>query len=189
MTSTLKTLTLLIGLTLILGFACVQDAYADSIGWDTDYNALGVQGDWTPNSGSVATATVVNITLNQAQVTSATGGFADYFSVGDRISYNDISFENFQPFVLWTGAGFTFTLNSLDIVRHDKNFVTLSGEGTLAGNGIQRSGVEWGFTGKKNGNFENAAGVPEPSTLILLSVGLICLGFARSRISRRQTQS
>ena len=180
---TSKTLAMLCGFSLVLGLAFVSDAHADTIAFG--FGTLSIDGEWSSNTHSIDDATIARITLNQAQVSSATGGFATYFSAGDLVTYNDISLVGFQPFTLWSGGGLDFVLTSLTVVRQDKNQLRLEGVGTLYGNGIVQNGVAWEFRGTKNGNFQNSETVPEPSTLILLAVGLIVFGLASRKLSGR----
>ena len=172
---TLKTLAIVCGLALIVGIAAVPQAQADTVTFDAGTIAL--HGTWT--GGDIADISQVNVVSNQAQIASISGGLANYLSVGDFVTYSNIPIGDFQSSLdLWTGGGFTFTLTSIQFVNQTKNQVNLEGEGILHGNGISTSAT-WDFKALKNGQFHNdegITGVPEPSTLLLLSVGLILVG-------------
>lgn len=170
---TLKTLAIVCGLALIVGIAAVPQAQADTVTFDA--GSIALHGDWT--GGNIANISEVDIVSQTAQVASISGGFTNYLSAGDSVTYHDINFGSFAPFTLWSGGGLTFTLNSINIVSQTKNQLNLEGTGRLTSeDGLVDAYATWDFKGLKNGNFHNTGSVPEPSTLLLLSVGLILVG-------------
>ncbi len=126
-----------------------------------------------------------------ALVTVATGNFARYIQPRTVVDYNGFTLNPATSPVadhLWAVGGFSFVLESVDVVYRDNDQLVLDGFGTLYGNGFDATAGNWGMTidaQLTNFNFSNsttAAPVPEPATMFLFGTGLIGLaGLGRKK--------
>lgn len=155
------------------------------------------------NTNSLATATqVVNFKTNDAasangtaMVTSATGSFSG-------LSGSIASFPNVYTFnpstattPLWTVGGFTFNLTSSTVVFQNSQFLAISGNGILSGNGFDPTPGVWAFTsqqadGSPQTSFSfsaNTSAVPRAvpdggSALSLLGIALVGVEAVRRKL-------
>lgn len=152
--------------------------------------SIGFDGAYSVAGGNLATATAIDITGNQATVAGIVDGAfaAEGISDGDIATYNDFTFSPFAPINnLWSIAGFSFDLNTLNINYQDSNSLVLSGTGSISHASFDDSPGEWVFSASKSGaNFtfassSSASGteVPEPSTAMLMGIGIVVLGLTR----------
>ena len=98
------------------------------------------------------------------------------------------------PLALWSVGGFTFELKNVAFNEVAPNGLgtraTVSGYGTISGNGYDATDGVWGFSsqtatgGFGDGEFSfSATTVPEPATIALLGMALIGFGVARRQRS------
>ena len=112
-------------------------------------------------------------------VTGATDDFGTYASFGTLGTISDFTFD---PFVsvdpLWSVGGFSFSLATLTIIEQSDVFISMTGGGTITGNGYEATLGSWSLSGEA-GNLTfgwSATAVSEPATLALMGLGLVGLG-------------
>ncbi len=141
---------------------------------------------------SLATATRVN-TFSDVVVSSRDGDFASFVNVGDATTMaSPYIFSPSTPTPgLWSVGGFTFDLASSSVVLQNADFLLISGEGTISGNGFMDTPGTWSFTSQSpsaNGVFSfssgsDAAGVPDGGTTVaLLGFALVGLELLRRKL-------
>ncbi len=154
------------------------------------------------DTNSLATATsVMNFRSsgefdNSADVTKATGEFADFVSTGDIASFPNVYTFNSPTSPLWTVGGFTFNLTSSTVVLQNSNFLTIKGTGILTGNGYAATPGTWAFTsqqadGTSQDSFSfsaNTAAVPGQvpdggTTVALLGAALVGVAALRRKLA------
>jgi hypothetical protein len=133
-----------------------------------------------------------HIAFGDANVSQAIGDFAGAKDV--PVQYKSFTFN---PFVgpiapLWTfqvgTTTFSFTLENITVGMQTATQLALIGTGTAFGTGFDATPFNWTFSGDSTGallSFSasafNAVGVPEPSVIGLLGLGLIGIGAVRVR--------
>ena len=181
-------LLLVLGLFFIGG---VREAKADfAIG------SVGFGGAFFPVPlGPLGDADGINVIANVAVVTVVSGDFDTFLNFTDLVTYNDFTFNPSTAVAgLWTGGGFTFNLAGSVIVSQTDTGVVLSGSGTVTGNGFDPTPAAWSFSGDRTTNTfafssttstEPPVVTPEPTSLLLLGIGLLTGGLGVARQNRR----
>jgi len=88
----------------------------------------------------------------------------------------------------WSVGGFTFDLSDSTIVLQNKNFLLITGTGTISGNGFDPTFGSWSFSTqapKSDGVFSFSASSQAPdggTTLALLTVALAGLELMRRKV-------
>ena len=148
--------------------------------------SLGFSGSYTLNGGtSLADTSGINITGNTATITGVVDGvFATAgITAGDTASYSDFILG--APTAnLWSIGGFSFDLTKMIVDFQTSNLLALSGIGiiTSTNSNLDPTLGNWTFTANSFGGnftFSSSAGVPEPTTAMLLGIGLLGFGALR----------
>ena len=147
--------------------------------------SLGFTGAYTIAGGtSLDNLTGINITGNSATVTGVVGGTfaAAGISVGQTAFYNNFTLGG-STTNLWSIGGFSFDLTSMVINYQATNLLALSGSGiiTSTNSNLDPTSGGWTFTANSGGgNFTfSSSTVPEPTTAMLLGIGLLGVGALR----------
>ena len=182
-----KTILVFLALGLISCAFCVQQAQADS------NNVITFAGGAELNSGSVNTATAVTGWLDEngfgPTVQSVSGVFAAFVGVGDTVTFTPTwTFNSGFVAAFWTVDGFTFSLIASNIVFQGDGFVSVSGTGTITGNGYHSNGT-WSFSAQddpSNGVFSfSATTAPDGgATVALLGLSLAGIEVIRRKLRR-----
>lgn len=158
-------------------------------------SAAPIQGDitftgvWQPKAAdgvtntSVATAAHIQF-VGDVTVQQAIGDFTG--ASGTTATYTSFTFNPFSGPIapLWTvtvdGTTFSFTLERVSVSLQSGNQLALAGSGTLSAAGYDATDFAWTFSDDSTGailSFSAASfGVPEPSVVGLLGLGLIAMG-------------
>ncbi len=192
-----------------LVFVLAPSAFAVSMSGD-----ISITGGARFNKGNLMKASDVTSWINPVIVTDS-GGFTAFAPSGSAVTMTTPWFfgASTQSSVLWSGDGFNLDLTSSTILSQGKKSLTVSGAGTISGNGFDATAGDWTFTftkGKKHTNGfvftftpTSSADSPSPttqppaggpvaavpdsgSTLALLAlavVGLFCLQSKRGRLA------
>jgi len=155
--------------------------------------AITFSGGATYDTMSLATATRVN-NFSDVVVQSTEGDFSS-IAVGTSVTMG--SPWIFSPSTptpgLWTVGGFTYDLTSATVVFQSADFLSITGTGTISGNGFDPTPGMWNFTSQTpsaNGIFSFSAGtatqgVPDGGTTVaLLGLGLGAVELIRRRLLR-----
>jgi hypothetical protein len=123
-------------------------------------------------------------------VLAANGDFLTYLPPISGVSMSGFTFNPAPTPVaapLWTGGGFSFNLNSVNVSVQNANQLGFIGIGTLSGNYFDPTTGTWTMTIDANGgSFTFSSGtvaVPEPDTVFLLGIVLIgIVGISRKKL-------
>jgi hypothetical protein len=128
---------------------------------------------------------------NDAQVQGRSGDFASTVTAGDSVSF-------FAPWLFnsgavptfWNVGGFTFDLTSSSIQFQGGGFLSVSGTGSISGNGFDATVGTWRFSTQDDAadgefSFSSASrAVPDGgATVALLGLALAGLGLASRRLA------
>ena len=188
-----KTILVFLALGLISCAFCVQQAQA--VPPDVITFAGGVELD----AGSVNDATQVIGWLdelgNRPTVESVSGVFAAFANVGDSVTFTPTwSFESGPIALFWQVGGFTFNLIASNIVFQGGGFLSVSGTGTITGNGFDATAGTWSFSAQddpSNGVFSfSASTVPDGgATVALLGLSLAGIEVIRRKLRRAKSSA
>jgi hypothetical protein len=179
----------LVAVALVAAVALLSPSVAQA---DPIIGSIGFSGVWAPDGGTVATTTGVDIVGDVAVVLAVSGDFAPFVTpIVDTATYNDFTFSPSTATPgLWSVGGFTFDLATSSIVLQNSLGITLSGTGTVSGNGFDPTSGVWSWSGDNTGStvvFSSTTTtedqVPEPASLLLFGTGLAA---AAAGLRRRQ---
>lgn len=152
--------------------------------------AITMSGDFIPTGGTgLSDATGIEFPGADFRVDGATEDFAAAgITQGDSGDIFDFQFAPFSPapHTLWSIGGFDFELQAVSVVFQNHMFLVLEGVGEVSGNGFDATYGAWNLTANSAFtlfNFSSGTVVPEPGSLLLVSIGV--LGFAATRRRRR----
>ena len=179
----IKTLSLLAAGFLAGGMFC-QQAQAMPIS-----GKIGINGDFSTDTGSVNTTTLINF-LNGNVSGTPTGHFSaiangTVVTMGTPLVFATPALNN----PLWSVGGFTFDLVSVVVNQTIPGFILISGSGIVDDGigGLDATAGKWTFTGNDGGaafTFSSGTSVPEGGlTIAFLGSALVGLGMLRRRLS------
>lgn len=115
----------------------------------------------------------------------ATGSFAEAgLTSGTSATFSNLVIDPFAPQGLWEAGGFSFSTNTLDVDFQNAATMTLSGVGTVSGNGFDATEGSWSMSANQL-TFSaftitaDPSPVPAPGLLALVGLGLIGIGISR----------
>lgn len=175
-----------LGACLILGTQVANAAFIDG--------TLALGGSFTPiDAGSspvsLGVATGIDFTADTGVVVSSSGdlSFAPFVTLA---AMTDFQFNPLSPVgvAVWSVGGFTFNMDSVAINTQNGTNLSLSGTGTVSGNGFDPTTGTYEFTaqGTEDTAFSwsssSLAAVPVPAAVWLFGSGLLGLaGIARRK--------
>jgi hypothetical protein len=155
------------------------------------------KGGATLDTGNIATANQVTAWSN-VSVESRDGSYTGFVAVNQAVTMGTPwIFDPGGPKAgLWSVGGFVFNLTSSTIVVQTADFLSISGVGSVSGNGFDLTTANWNFSSQSPGagqppvfSFSAATGAPPGGpgtgvpdggeTAALLGVSLLALGFVR----------
>jgi hypothetical protein len=187
----IKTILVFFALGLISCAFCVQQAQAVPI-----TGSITFAGGVHLNNTTVNLASMVTSWLdeggNMPTVQSVSGTFASFVTAGQTATFAfPWSFNSGPLAAFWTVGGFTFNLVASHIVFQGGGFVSVSGQGTVTGNGFDATGIYWNFSAQDPGSdgvfsFSGANQTPDDgATVALLGVALAGIEGIRRKLLRR----
>lgn len=122
------------------------------------------------------------------------GGDGDFAGLAGSIG--DIQDFQFDPLLapitdFWTINAFSFELTGISrgFTNDPDRFLVLNGEGVISAAGFEDTAASWSFTGDTAGSnifswsaTSTAESVPEPGSLLLLSIGLLGVGARKALV-------
>ena len=174
-----------LGACLLLGYQAANAAFINgSLGLAGPYNPINSAG--TPVTLDVATG--IDFVGDQGFALTSTGDLAVAFLT--PVAMTDFQFNplNPNPLALWSVNGFTFNMTAVSINNQNSINLSLSGTGTVSGNGFDSTSGTWEFTANatEDSTFtwssSTVSAVPVPAAVWLFGSGLLGLvGVARRR--------
>lgn len=143
---------------------------------------LTFSGNWmTSDGGSLGSATGLVFPGGDFDVDGANGDYSG-IAQGDIGSIADLALSGGTPSLL-SIAGFTFSLDTVNIIVQNSEFLLLEGTGIVSGNGFDATVASFVLSANVNGDLQNfSAGitsVPVPAGIWLFASALAALGFRR----------
>ena len=188
-----KTILVFLALGLISCALCVQQAQANPV-----YGVITFAGGVTLDTASVNDANQVTGWLdgdgNMPTVESVSGNLDLFVNAGDTATFaNQWTFGSGVA-ALWVVDGFTFDLISSFILFRQDGFLSVSGTGTITGNGFDPTTVSWSFTTQDDASdgvfsFSGAnQAIPDGgATVALLGVALAGIEGIRRKLRRAKS--
>ncbi len=178
---------------LLAALGCVMTAKAIPI-----TGSISFSGSVQFDTGDPSTANAITAWSN-TQVDAADGAFGLFLASGAPVTFTAPYVFNPSTALtpLWTAGGFTFDLASSTIDAQFSlgplQFLSISGTGTVSGNGYTATLGDWSFTAQSpssGGSFRFAAsvdthGLPVPdlgNTLVLLSLAMGGIDLVRRKM-------
>ena len=149
--------------------------------------SIGFAGDYLHNGTTdLSDATAIDIVGNDAIVVGAvTGSFAAAgITQGNIAVYNDFTIGGVPIAGLWSIAGFSLDLTTMNVTQQTAATLGLQGVGVIKSTDplLDDTNGFWSFTANQAGanfTFSSSTAVPEPSVVLLLGAGLLGMGFTR----------
>ena len=173
--------------------ACMLLAYQSGNAAFID-GTLALGGGFTPvdagyNATTLGVATGIDFTDDTGVVVSSSGDlfFTPYTTLA---TMTDFQFNPLSPanVAVWSVGGFTFNMSTVTINNQDATNLSLSGTGTVSGNGFDATSGTWEYTAQAtedtafSWSSSSLAAVPVPAAVWLFGSGLLGLiGVARRR--------
>lgn len=128
------------------------------------------------------------LTLDSVLSSAASGDISltvDFFTPPGTINNGVIDIASFTPITdVFVIGGWQFDMSSLVVNDNTSEILTMSGTGSLSGNGFDTTSVVWGFSGNTIGSSYSMTitAVPVPAAIWLFGSGLFGLvGLARRK--------
>lgn len=149
-------------------------------------------GGWTPidDTGAATTidqATGIDFTDDLSVVVASSGDLTQPNLAPATMTDFQFNPLSPNPVSVWTVGGFTFEMDSVTINTQNSINLSLSGTGTITGNGFDATPGTWEFTGQTASDItfswsSSNLAVPVPAAVWLFGSGLIGLvGVARRK--------
>ena len=132
--------------------------------------------------------------LGFSNVAGVTGSYTGFVGLGDQVTMATpwIFTPSTATPGLWSVDGFTFDLTSATVVTQSATFLTITGVGTVSGNGFDATHARWAFSVQNAGggtadffsfSANTASGVPDGgSAVALLGISLVAIEFVRRKL-------